>query len=361
MPPRNAQGRTKSLIGARGARGARGTRRNHDEEDDGNHQESVMGGGASALGGHMGGAPSTVLGGAEFMQRMFIAIEQVLKNTTQTMQVPVRTAESRATTAMKAFLQLRPPTFKGEPDPLVVEDWLEQVTRALDTILVIEEDLRVLFASYQLQEDALQWWKTMEEVTEEEKVKQFMQGLRSSIRNKIVGNLIKVYSTIVSSAAAIEETLNETRKIQNPKSQREGTSNQSKGRSYKKPRNSTTQQQYPTRLPTDGSAAAVAAEGTISHPGIGTIPSQGATYLFSVWSAWSYQSTVHAEGEQSRSYGIAITYSVSSSLEGHSSIYISTDFISVQTTDCSPVGSKDARMGLRYYISSGTVGDSRAA
>ena len=45
---------------------------------------------------------------------------------------------------------------------MVTEDWLEQVTRALDTILVTEEELRVLFASYQLQRDALQWWKTVE-------------------------------------------------------------------------------------------------------------------------------------------------------------------------------------------------------
>ena len=43
-----------------------------------------------------------------------------------------------------------------------------------------------------------------------------MRGLRPSIRNKIVENLIKVYSTMVSSAAAIEKTLNETRKITNP-------------------------------------------------------------------------------------------------------------------------------------------------
>ena len=44
--------------------------------------------------------------------------------------------------------------------------------------------------------------------TEEEKAKQFMRGVRPFIRNKIAGNLIKIYSTMVSSAAAIEETLN---------------------------------------------------------------------------------------------------------------------------------------------------------
>ncbi|GFY88018.1 hypothetical protein Acr_05g0016570 [Actinidia rufa] len=371
-----------------------------------------MGGGASAPGGNVRGAPPMTLSDAEFMQGVFTAIEQVVRNIVQTMQVPVRTAESRATTAMKAFLQLRPPMFKGEPEPLVVEDWLEQVTRALDTILVTEEDLRVLFASYQLQGDALQWWKTMEKMvakkkhdcglnmrpsllayqglqkafvsTEEEKAKQFMRGLRPSIRNKIAGNLIKVYSTMVSAAAAIEETLNETRKIQNPKSQREGTSNQSEGRSSKKPRNfyytaavssevftrhfcciirpnisgradlfwlSSTGSSY-SGLPTKGSAAAVAARGTISHPGTGTITSQGATYLLSVWSGGSYQSTVHAEGKQLGSYGIGIatTHSVSSGLKGHSSIYISTDFISVQTTGYSSAGSEDARTGLRHNI-----------
>ena len=49
-----------------------------------------------------------------------------------------------------------------------------------------------------------------------------MQGLRPSIRNRIAENLIKVYLTMVISAIAIEETLNETEKIMNPKSQRGG-------------------------------------------------------------------------------------------------------------------------------------------
>ena len=44
-----------------------------------------------------------------------------------------------------------------------------------------------------------------------------MWELKSSIRNKIAGNLIKIYSTVVSLVVTIEETLNETRKIENPK------------------------------------------------------------------------------------------------------------------------------------------------
>ena len=78
--------------------------------------------------------------------------------------------------------------------------------------------------------------------TEEEKAKQFMRGLRPSIRNKIVGNLIKVYSTMVSSVVAIEETSNETRKITNIKSQCEGISAQLEGRFPKKLNIPTSQQ-----------------------------------------------------------------------------------------------------------------------
>ncbi|GFS41723.1 hypothetical protein Acr_00g0076060 [Actinidia rufa] len=314
MSPRNARGRTKSLTGARGARGAHGARRNHDEEDDGNHQELVMGGGASAPGGNVGGAPPTTLGGAEFMQGVFTAIEQVVRNTVQTMQVPIRTAENKATTAIKAFLQLHPPTFKGEPDPLVAEDWLEQVTRALDTILVIEEDLRVLFFILSIARGCP---PMVEDHGGSVSYEVFTRHICYIIGPNISGRADLFWLSSI-------------------------------GSSY-------------SGLPTEGSAAAVAIGGTISHPGTWTITSQGATYLLSVWSGGSYQSTVHAEGEQSGSYGITTTHSVSSGLKGHSSIYISIDFISVQTTGCSSAGSEDARTGLCHNISSGTVGDSWTA
>ena len=50
-----------------------------------------------------------------------------------------------------------------------------------------------------------------------------MRELKPSIRNKIARNFINVYSIMVSSVVAIEETLNKTRKITNSKSQHEGT------------------------------------------------------------------------------------------------------------------------------------------
>ena len=78
MPPHQARGRARSLTGARGARLARGAHGNRDKGDDDNHQELVMGGEVNAPGENIwvvGGAPPTVISGAEFMQGVFTIIE----------------------------------------------------------------------------------------------------------------------------------------------------------------------------------------------------------------------------------------------------------------------------------------------
>ena len=123
MLPHQARGCVRPLLRARWTHRAGRARGEHEKGDGENHHESVIGGGANASGGNVGGnarsargAPPVALSGAEFMQGMFTAIEQVVRN---------------------------------------IVDWLEQVTRALNMILVAEEDLQVLFALYQLQGDAL--------------------------------------------------------------------------------------------------------------------------------------------------------------------------------------------------------------
>ncbi|GFY87396.1 hypothetical protein Acr_05g0010350 [Actinidia rufa] len=99
MSPHQARGRVRSLTGKRGARAAHGARENRDEGDNDNHHESVMGGGANAFGGNVwivGGAPPTVISGTEFMQGVFTAIEQVMRNTVHEMLVPSRAVDTRA-------------------------------------------------------------------------------------------------------------------------------------------------------------------------------------------------------------------------------------------------------------------------
>ena len=77
--PHQARGRAKSLTRARGASVAYGARGNHDEGDDDNHQESVMGGEANAPSGNVwvvGGAPPTLISGAEFIQGVFTTLNK---------------------------------------------------------------------------------------------------------------------------------------------------------------------------------------------------------------------------------------------------------------------------------------------
>ncbi|GFZ03409.1 hypothetical protein Acr_16g0000330 [Actinidia rufa] len=96
MSPHQARGRARSLTGARGAHVAHGARGDRDEGDNDNHHKSVMRGGAHAFGGNIwvvGGAPPMVISGMKFMQGVFTAIEQVVRNTVQEMLVPARAWE----------------------------------------------------------------------------------------------------------------------------------------------------------------------------------------------------------------------------------------------------------------------------
>ncbi|GFY97572.1 hypothetical protein Acr_12g0001130 [Actinidia rufa] len=89
----------KSLTGARGACAGHGAHGNCDEGDNNNHHESVMEGEANAFGGNIwvvGGAPPTMISDTKFMQGVFTAIEQVVRNTVQEMLVLTRVVDTRA-------------------------------------------------------------------------------------------------------------------------------------------------------------------------------------------------------------------------------------------------------------------------
>ncbi|GFZ06598.1 hypothetical protein Acr_18g0007680 [Actinidia rufa] len=99
MSPHQAIDRARSLTGARGDRAAHGARGNRDEGDNDNHHESVMGGRANAFGGNIwvvGSAPLMVISGTEFIQGVFTAIKQVVRNTVHEMLVPAGTADTKA-------------------------------------------------------------------------------------------------------------------------------------------------------------------------------------------------------------------------------------------------------------------------
>ncbi|GFS28944.1 hypothetical protein Acr_00g0004760 [Actinidia rufa] len=223
--------RERSLTGARGIR---------DERDDDSHQESVMGGGASAPKGSAGnvrGAPPTVLGGAEFMQGVFTAIKQMGT------------------------------LFNGGRPLRRIKKWKPFKKAFLDQYFteMANEALRMEFIK-------------------------LVQG------SKIVAQYEAKFTSLSRGSRGSRN------KGDNP---------------------------------------------TGKHRDIHRL---GGTYLLLVWSDCSHCASMCTKSEQSGSYEIAITYLVSSGLKGHSSIYINTNFISVQTTSCSSAGSKDS--GQVYAIAS---------
>ena len=64
---------------------------------------------------------------------------------------------------MRESYRLAPPTFHGQADPLAAEEWLEEITRILETLGIVEEDLRVRFATFQLRDEARDWWRTVQD------------------------------------------------------------------------------------------------------------------------------------------------------------------------------------------------------
>ena len=55
------------------------------------------------------------------------------------------------------FQKQHPPTFEGSTDPLVVEQWMNDITSMFD-FMKIEGTDRVACATYMLREDARIWW-----------------------------------------------------------------------------------------------------------------------------------------------------------------------------------------------------------
>ncbi|GFZ19777.1 hypothetical protein Acr_28g0004820 [Actinidia rufa] len=54
-------------------------------------------------------------------------------------------------------------SFDGLGDPVVASHWLSQMHKIFDTVRIIEDDMKVSFASYQLVGEANEWWESIKE------------------------------------------------------------------------------------------------------------------------------------------------------------------------------------------------------
>lgn len=51
--------------------------------------------------------------------------------------------------AMREFKRQNPPIFKGEANPTIAEEWLEDIEKILDALKIEEANLRLTLAVYQ--------------------------------------------------------------------------------------------------------------------------------------------------------------------------------------------------------------------
>ncbi|XP_059664110.1 uncharacterized protein LOC132309866 [Cornus florida] len=75
-----------------------------------------------------------------------------------TVQVEETPAQKRLK-IVKGFSQLMPVMFEGGADPMIADDYMEQVETQLTSMDVTEDHLKIILATYKFAKDAKLWWK----------------------------------------------------------------------------------------------------------------------------------------------------------------------------------------------------------
>ncbi|KAJ9703014.1 hypothetical protein PVL29_004674 [Vitis rotundifolia] len=81
---------------------------------------------------------------------------------------PVAGSECQNVSLIQEFKALTPPIFWGGPNFLEAKNWMKEIKKILDVMIVLEER-RVSSASFMLRDEANNWWdmiKTTQDVTQ---------------------------------------------------------------------------------------------------------------------------------------------------------------------------------------------------
>ncbi|XP_024195741.1 uncharacterized protein LOC112198877 [Rosa chinensis] len=92
------------------------------------------------------------------LREMAQALQQTIR--AQQQPPPIATdGDTKAMVALCEFKHQKPPAFKGEPDPVVAEQWLDEINKILDALRIRESNSRITHAAYQFTGEAAKWWK----------------------------------------------------------------------------------------------------------------------------------------------------------------------------------------------------------
>ncbi|MBM1124183.1 hypothetical protein JQN44_27280, partial [Klebsiella pneumoniae] len=76
--------------------------------------------------------------------------------------------ESQAAAAQRQFRAMDPPVYKADGEPIEAEQWLTRVEKIFKAIRLRDDALRIEAATFYLHGEAGEWWKTYEEMNEDE-------------------------------------------------------------------------------------------------------------------------------------------------------------------------------------------------
>ncbi|XP_026458737.1 uncharacterized protein LOC113359288 [Papaver somniferum] len=131
---------------------------------------------------------------------------------------------------VRRFSEQKPDSFKGSPDPLVAEDWIDKIEKIF-TLLGVNDEDKLDLAVFKLEGEATRWWDLtrrsrndaqyqakFEELSrfaihlvenEELKAFKFQEGLRPSIKGRLSILKITSYNEIVERAMIAERDIEE--------------------------------------------------------------------------------------------------------------------------------------------------------
>ncbi|XP_026378465.1 uncharacterized protein LOC113272890 [Papaver somniferum] len=144
---------------------------------------------------------------------------------------------NQTTLLVRRFIEQKPDSFKGSPDPLVVEDWMDKIEKIF-TLLDVNDEDKLNLAVYKLEGEATCWWDMtrrsindglftwyqakFEKLSrfaphlvgnEDLKAFKFQEGLKPSIKSKLFVLKITSYTKIVERAMIAERDLEEAARI----------------------------------------------------------------------------------------------------------------------------------------------------
>ncbi|GKV43664.1 hypothetical protein SLEP1_g50928 [Rubroshorea leprosula] len=139
-------------------------------------------------------------------------------------------------TLVKQFQNMNPPNFKGVPDPDVAESWVKKLKKMFKLLKCTDGqkvELVVFTLEAMLERKELEFMNLkQDDMTVDEyqakfsslmkfaphlvndevrKVRKFQRGLKASIRNKVVPQMLKTYDEVLPTAQIIEQDMEEQR------------------------------------------------------------------------------------------------------------------------------------------------------